>query len=69
MPVVISNKTTTSNSKDRSFPRLVTNSMLFSFEDGDANSSSIRRNMQRPRMDIDQERFGKVLRAVPVMIW
>ena len=40
-----------------------TNTMLFSFEDGDANGSSIRRKVQRPRMDIDQERFGKVLRG------
>ena len=38
-------------------------SMLFSLEDGDAKSSIVRRRAQRPRRDIDLDKFSQVLRG------
>ena len=40
-----------------------TTTMLFSFDCGDAKSYTIRRRAQRPRMDIDQNKFSQVLRG------
>ena len=37
-----------------------TTTMLFSFDCGDAKSYIIRRRAQRPRMDIDQDKFSQV---------
>ena len=37
--------------------------MLFSFEEGDAKSSIIRRRAQGPRRDVDRDRFSQVLRG------
>ena len=37
--------------------------MLFSFEEGDAKGSIIRRRAQRPRRDIDLDKFRQVLRG------
>ena len=38
-------------------------SMLFSLEDGDAKSSIVRRRAQRPRRDLDLDKFSQVLRG------
>ena len=40
-----------------------TSTMLFSFDCGDAKSYIIRRRAQRPRIDIDQDKFSQVLRG------
>ena len=40
-----------------------TTSMLFSFEEGDAKGSIIRRRAQRPRRDVDLNKFSQVLRG------
>ena len=40
-----------------------TTTMLFSFEDGDAKGSIIQRRAQRPRRDVDVDRFSQVLRG------
>ena len=40
-----------------------TTTMLFSFEEGDAKSSIIRRRAQRPRRDTDLDKFSQVLRG------
>ena len=37
--------------------------MLFSFEEGDAKGSVIRRRAQRPRRDVDLNKFSYVLRG------
>ena len=37
--------------------------MLFSFEEGDAKDSIVRRRAQRPRRDIDLDKFSQVLRG------
>ena len=37
--------------------------MLFSFEEGDAKVSIIRRSAQRPRRDVDLKTFSQVLRG------
>ena len=37
--------------------------MLFSFEEGDAKGSIIRRRVQRLRRDIDLDKFSQVLRG------
>ena len=37
--------------------------MLLSFEEGDAKDSIIRRRAQKPRRDIDLDRFSQVLRG------
>ena len=42
-----------------------TTTMLFSFEQGDAKDSIIRRRAQRPRRDVDVDKYRG---AVPVMI-
>ena len=42
-----------------------TTTMLFSFEQGDAKYSIIRRRAQRPRRDVDVDKYRG---AVPVMI-
>ena len=39
-------------------------SMLFSLEDGDAKSSIVRRRAQRPRRDLDLDKFSQVLRMI-----
>ena len=36
--------------------------MLFSFEGGDAKSSTVRIRAQRPRRDVDLDKFSQVLR-------
>ena len=38
-----------------------TTTMLFSFEEGDAKDSIIQRRAQRPRRDIDLDKFTQVL--------
>ena len=40
-----------------------TTTILFSFQGGDAESSVIRRRMQRPRMDIDMDAISQALRG------
>ena len=40
-----------------------TTTMLFSFEEGDSKDSIIRRRAQRPRRDIDLDKFSQVLRG------
>ena len=40
-----------------------TTTMLFSFEERDANDSIVRRRAQRPRRDIDLDKFSQVLRG------
>ena len=40
-----------------------TTTMLFSFEEGDAKNSIIRRRAQRSRRDIDLDKFSQVLRG------
>ena len=37
--------------------------MLFSFEEGDVKGSIIRRRAQRPRRDVDLDKFSQVLRG------
>ena len=37
--------------------------MLFSFEEGNAKGSVIQRRAQRPRRDVDLDRFSRVLRG------
>ena len=37
--------------------------MLFSFEEGNAKGSVIRRRAQRPRRDVDLDKFSQVLRG------
>ena len=37
--------------------------MLFSFEEGNAKGSTIRRRAQRPRRDVDVDKFSQVLRG------
>ena len=45
-----------------------TTAMLFSFEEGDAIGSIIRRRAQRPRRDVDLNKFSQVLTGSPLMI-
>ena len=40
-----------------------TTTMLFSFEEGDVKDSIVRRRVQRPRRDIDLDKFSQVLRG------
>ena len=40
-----------------------TTTMLFSFEEGNAKGSIIRRRAQRPRRDVDLDKFSQVLRG------
>ena len=40
-----------------------TTTMLFSFEEGNAKGSVIRRRAQRPRRDVDLDKFSQVLRG------
>ena len=40
-----------------------TTTMLFSFEEGNAKASVIQRRAQRPRRDVDLDRFSRVLRG------
>ena len=40
-----------------------TTTMLFSFEEGYVKGSIIRRRAQRPRRDVDLDRFSQVLRG------
>ena len=40
-----------------------TTTMLFSFEEGDAKDSIVQRRAQRPRWDIDLDKFSQVLRG------
>ena len=40
-----------------------TTTMLFSFEEGDAKGSIIRRRAQRPRRDVDLNKFSQVLKS------
>ena len=40
-----------------------TTTMLFSFEEGDAKGSITRRRVQRPRRDVDLNKFSQVLRG------
>ena len=40
-----------------------TTTMLFSFEEGDAKGSIIQRRAQRPRRDVDLNKFSQVLRG------
>ena len=37
--------------------------MLFSFEEGDAKDSIVRRRAQKPRRDVDLDKFSQVLRG------
>ena len=39
-----------------------TTTMLFSFEEGDAKGSVVRRRAQRPRRNVDLDKFSQVLR-------
>ena len=41
-----------------------TTTMLFSFEEGNAKGSIIRRRAQRPRRDVDLDKFSQVLRGM-----
>ena len=38
-----------------------TTTMLFSFEEGDAKCSIIQRRLQKPRRDVDLDKFSQVL--------
>ena len=40
-----------------------TTTVLFSFEEGDVKGSVIRRRVQRPRRDVDLDKFSQVLRG------
>ena len=40
-----------------------TTTMLFCFEEGDVKDSDIRRRAQRPRRDVDLDKFSQVLRG------
>ena len=40
-----------------------TTTMLFSVEEGDAKGSIIRRRAQRPRRDVELDKFSQVLRG------
>ena len=40
-----------------------TTTMLFSFEGGDAKSSIFQRRAQKPRRDVDLDKFSQVLRG------
>ena len=40
-----------------------TTTMLFCFEEGDAKGTIIRRRAQRPRRDVDLDKFSQVLRG------
>ena len=42
-----------------------TTAMLFSFEEGDAKGSVIRRRAQRPRRDVDLDKFSQARSRQP----